>query len=63
MGMPIASGYRGGPGAGPKEGHMEKGIKTATARLRGLSTGRKRAGLVAMLGAVVATVVGLAVRR
>jgi hypothetical protein len=40
---------------------MKKGIKTATARLRGLSTGRKRAGLVAMLGAVVATVVGLAV--
>jgi hypothetical protein len=40
---------------------MEKGIKTATARLRGLSTGRKRAGLVATLGAVVATVLGLAV--
>jgi hypothetical protein len=40
---------------------MEKRIKTATAKLRGLSTWRKRAALAAMLGAVIATVVGLAV--
>jgi hypothetical protein len=40
---------------------MHKGIKQAAARLRGLSTGRKRAAITAMLGAAVATVVGLAV--
>lgn len=40
---------------------MEKGIKTARAKLRGLGTGRKRAALVAMVGAAVAAVVGLAV--
>src|SRR5271170_997953 len=42
-------------------GHMEKWIKTARARLRGISTGRKRAAMAAMVGAAVATVVGLAV--
>jgi hypothetical protein len=40
---------------------MEKGIKTAAAKLRGLSTGRKRAAMAAMVGAAVAAVVGLAV--
>ena len=40
---------------------MEKGIKTFGAKLRGISTGRKRAGLAAMVAAAVATVVGLAV--
>jgi len=40
---------------------MHKGIKQAAARLRGLSTGRKRAAITALLGAAVATVVGLAV--
>ena len=40
---------------------MEKKIKTAGAWLRGLSTGRKRAAMAAMVGAVVAAVVGLAV--
>jgi hypothetical protein len=41
--------------------HMEKGIKTRAAKLRGLSTGRKRAAMAGMVGAVVAAVVGLAV--
>jgi hypothetical protein len=40
---------------------MEKGIKTAAAKLRGLTTGRKRAAMAAMVGAAVAAVVGLAV--
>jgi hypothetical protein len=40
---------------------MEKGIKTTAAKLRGLSTGRKRAAMAAMVGAAVAAVVGLAV--
>ena len=40
---------------------MKQGIKQAAARLRGMSTGRKRAAVMAMLGAAVATVVGLAV--
>jgi hypothetical protein len=40
---------------------MEKGIKTAGAKLRGISTGRKRAALAAMVGAAIAAVVGLAV--
>ena len=40
---------------------MKQGIKQAAARLRGMSTGRKRAAVTAMLGAAVATVVGLAV--
>ena len=40
---------------------MEKGIKTAAAKLRGLSTGRKRTAMAAMVGAAVAAVVGLAV--
>jgi hypothetical protein len=40
---------------------MKQGIKQAAARLRGLSTGRKRAAVAAMLGAAVATVLGLAV--
>ena len=40
---------------------MEKGIKTAGAKLRGISAGRKRAALAAMVAAAVATVVGLAV--
>jgi hypothetical protein len=37
-----------------KTGIMKTGIKTAGARLRGLSTGRKRAGVLAMTGAAVA---------
>jgi hypothetical protein len=40
---------------------METGINTAAAKLRGLSTGRKRAALAATAAAAVATVVGLAV--
>jgi hypothetical protein len=40
---------------------MKQGIKQAAARLRGMSTGRKWAAVTAMLGAAVATVVGLAV--
>jgi hypothetical protein len=40
---------------------MHQGIKQAVARLRGLSRGRKRAAVAAMLGAAVATVLGLAV--
>jgi hypothetical protein len=40
---------------------MEKGIKMVGAKLRGLSTGRKRAALAATGAAAVATVVGLAV--
>jgi hypothetical protein len=40
---------------------MKKGIKTFGARLRGISTVRKRAALAAMVAAAVATVVGLAV--
>jgi hypothetical protein len=40
---------------------MRTGIKTFGAGLRGISTRRKRAGLAAMVAAVVATVVGLAV--
>jgi hypothetical protein len=40
---------------------VEKRIKTAGAWLRGLSTGRKRAAMAAMVGAAVAAVVGLAV--
>jgi hypothetical protein len=40
---------------------MQKGMKTFGARLRGISSGRKRAGLAAMVAAAVATVVGLAV--
>jgi hypothetical protein len=41
---------------------MEKEIKTARAKLRGmLSTGRKRVAVAAMIGAAVAAVVGLAV--
>jgi hypothetical protein len=40
---------------------MKQGIKQAAARLRGMSMGRKRAAIAAMLGAAVATVVGLAV--
>jgi hypothetical protein len=40
---------------------METGIKTFGAGLRGISPGRKRAALAAMVAAAVATVVGLAV--
>jgi hypothetical protein len=40
---------------------METGIKTTAAKIRGISTGRKRAALAAMVGAAVAAVVGLAV--
>ena len=40
---------------------MEKRIKMVGAKLRGLSTGRKRAALAATGAAAVATVVGLAV--
>jgi hypothetical protein len=40
---------------------MEKGIKTAGAKLRGISARRKWAALAAMVAAAVATVVGLAV--
>src|SRR5579863_2112860 len=43
-------------------GHsMRQGIKQAAARARGMSTGRKRVTVTAMLGAAIATVVGLAV--
>jgi hypothetical protein len=41
--------------------HIEKGIKTTAAKLRRLSTGRKRAAMAAMVGAAVAAVLGLAV--
>lgn len=40
---------------------METGIKTVGARIRGLSTGRKRAGVLAMTGAAVAAGLVLAV--
>jgi hypothetical protein len=40
---------------------MEKGIKTAGAKLRGISARRKWAALAAMVAAAVVTVVGLAV--
>jgi hypothetical protein len=40
---------------------MEKGMKMVGGKLRGLSTGRKRAALAATGAAAVATVVGLAV--
>ena len=40
---------------------MQTGIKTVGARLRGLSTGRKRAGVLAMTGAAVAAGLVLAV--
>jgi hypothetical protein len=40
---------------------MEMGIKKFGAKLRGISAGRKRAALAAMLAAAVATVLGLAV--
>jgi hypothetical protein len=41
--------------------HMEKGITTAAAKLRGISTGRKRAAFAATVAAAVATMAGLAV--
>jgi len=40
---------------------MHQGIKQAIARLRGMSTGRKRVAGMAMLGVAIAAVVGLAV--